>query len=132
MSGADSTCRIEVILSSVCGAQDCHASIAALADDHGQATLKNVDEAGIGCVVNVNSVTTPKLPPAPPFSAHSRSGSEPASTERSVPSAVTIRTALRLSIVSPRCRAASPNPPPSVTPAIPTDGHEPPGTVTPD
>jgi hypothetical protein len=39
---------------------------------------------------------------------------------------------LRLSIVSPRCRAASPKPPPSVTPATPTDGHDPPGTVTPD
>src|SRR5450755_498835 len=98
MSGADSTCRIEVILSFACGAQDCHASIAALAEDHGQATLKNVDEAGIGWVTNVNSVTTPKLPPPPPFSAHSRSGSEPASTERKWPSAVTISIATRLSI----------------------------------
>src|ERR1019366_4943132 len=81
---------------------------------------------------NVNSVTTPKLPPPPPLSAHNRSESDCLSTERNAPSAVTIRTARRLSIVNPRCREARPNPPPSVTPAIPTDGHEPPGTVTPD
>src|ERR1700742_2987680 len=102
MSGAVSTCRIEVTLSLTCGAHDCHASIAALADDHGQATLKKVEEAGIGWVANVNSVTMPKLPPPPPLSAHSRSGFDGASTDRSVPSAVTIRTARRLSIVSPR------------------------------
>ena len=59
----------------VCGAHDCHASIAPSADDHGQWTLKYVALAGIGWVLNVNSVTTPKLPPPPPFSAHSRSAS---------------------------------------------------------
>ena len=43
-----------MIFSFACGAHACHASIAAPAEDHGQVTLKNVEEAGIGWVANVN------------------------------------------------------------------------------
>src|SRR6202000_2111471 len=62
-------CRIEVILSLVCGAHCCQASIAALAEGHGHLTLKYVLRAGTGWVRNTNLVTIPKLPPPPPRSA---------------------------------------------------------------
>src|SRR6202020_2867368 len=97
----ESRCRIEVILSVVCGAQDCHAAIASAAEDHGQVTLKKVALEGSGWTLKVNSVTIPKLPPPPPLSAHRRSLSVRALTVRSPPSAVTILALTRLSAVSP-------------------------------
>jgi hypothetical protein len=39
-AGPEFRCRIEVAFSLVCGAHDCHASIAPSADDHGQWTSK--------------------------------------------------------------------------------------------
>ena len=45
------------------------------------------------------------------------------------PSAVTICTSSRLSQVRPEARAVTPMPPPSVSPAMPTVGQDPPGTA---
>ncbi len=46
-------------------------------------------------------------------------------------SAVTMRSDDTLSHVSPKFRPTTPMPPPRARPAMPTVGHEPPGTVTP-
>ena len=78
---------------------------------------------------NVNEVATPKLPPPPPREAQYRSLSRAWSQSRIRPSAVTICTESRLSQVRPKARDTTPMPPPSVSPAIPTVGHEPPGTA---
>ena len=54
-----------------------------------------------------------------------------ASTWRICPSAVTMVADTRLSVVSPKRRPASPWPPPSVRPAMPTEGQEPDGVDRP-
>jgi hypothetical protein len=74
---------------------------------------------------------SPKFPPPPPRQAQYRSAFVSASTRRARPSAVTIVAASRLSEVSPKRRPESPCPPPSASPAMPTDGHAPPGTSRP-
>src|SRR5581483_11493275 len=81
------------------------------------------------CVRNANEVAIPKLPPPPPRQAQKRSGC--ASTTRTLPSAVTICTESRLSEARPHAREASPKPPPSTCPPIPTVGHEPAGIAAP-
>ncbi len=67
---------------------------------------------------NSNWVTTPKFPP-PPRMAQNRSAFSFSLTCLFWPSAVTISAEMRLSIVSPCFRVSHPNPPPSVSPAIP-------------
>ena len=54
-----------------------------------------------------------------------------ASTWRICPSAVTMVADTRLSVVNPKRRPASPWPPPSVRPAMPTEGQEPDGVDRP-
>src|SRR3984957_468563 len=88
--------------------------------------------SGIGCTPKVNEVATPKLPPPPPFDDQSRSVWWAASAVTTVGAAFTTSTACRLSQVSPYLRPKTPIPPPRVRPAIPTVGHEPPGSSTPD
>ncbi len=80
---------------------------------------------------NVNAVAMPKLPPPPPRQAQNRSLLLDALQVRTVPSAVTICTASRASLVSPKARPSTPTPPPRARPAIPTVGHDPPGTARP-
>src|SRR5690606_34655090 len=72
----------------------------------------------IGCSANSNPVTTPKLPP-PPRIAQKRSGFSVALARSRLPSAVTTSADRRLSSVMPYFRVSQPNPPPSVSPAIP-------------
>ena len=86
---------------------------------------------GIGWTPKENEVTTPKLPPPPPWQAQSRSLSASAEATSWRPSAVTRLTDFRLSAVRPYLRAKTPTPPPSVRPAMPTVGHEPPGSSIP-
>src|ERR1700690_125733 len=128
--GAADRCRLDQSSSGACGAQDCQAAITRLASDHGQ-LRKNSMISGAEWVRNVNEVATPKLPPPPPRQAQKRSLSWLASQSRIWPSAVTTCTDSMLSQVSPYARETTPTPPPSARPAIPTLGHDPPGTVTP-
>src|SRR5262245_63714574 len=86
--------------------------------------MVNVETAPTGCTVNRNEVTIPKLPPPPPRLAHRRSGCSLPLTSSTFPSAVTVRSARRLSHVSPNARDVKPWPPPSVSPAIPTRSEE--------
>ncbi|MGZ6787263.1 MAG: hypothetical protein ACXVEL_13035, partial [Nocardioidaceae bacterium] len=74
-------------------------------------------------------MTTPRLPPPPPREAQNRSGSRSAWTCRSRPSAVTTVSSSSASQVSPKARDSTPTPPPRVSPAAPTDGQVPVGTV---
>ena len=60
--------RIEVSAGGASGANRCHAASASLACDHGQDTKKYAAPAA-RCVLSVNAVTIPKLPPPPPRSA---------------------------------------------------------------
>src|SRR6185437_5316307 len=115
------------------GAQDCHESITCAAADHGHCR-KNSTSSGAGWVRKVNSVTTPKLPPPPPRQAQNKPAStpaEPAEQSCTAPSAVTICTPTMLSQLRPNSRDTTPTPPPSASPAIPTVGHDPPGTASP-
>src|SRR6266536_1018148 len=85
----------------------------------------------VGRVRNCNRVTTPKLPAPPPRNAQNKSAWWRASHSTIWPSARTISALSRLSDVRPNMRPRIPRPPPSVSPAIPTEGHDPPGIVTP-
>ncbi len=69
-------------------------------------------------------VTTPKLP-LPPRSAQNRSGSRPASTVRTMPSAVTTVISRTWSAAKPKVLAIGPTPPPRVKPTTPTEVAEP-------
>ena len=60
-----------------------------------------------------------EVAPSPPWLAHRRSLSVPASAVTRRPSAVTIWTAVRLSQVNPWSRSTTPTPPPRVRPAMP-------------
>jgi len=103
--------------------------IAAPAEDHGHETLENVGgsrygvsrERELGHDVRSCRHRRPSTPTADPDLTGP-------STDRSVPSAVTIsHRSETVDRQPPDGRAASPKPTPSVTPAIPTDGHEPAG-----
>jgi hypothetical protein len=66
--------RIEVTPLGAWGAHLIHVSITSEADDHGNDAKKYDADGGIGRVRSLSWVTTPKLPPPPPLSAHSRDG----------------------------------------------------------
>ena len=83
-----------------------------------------------GCRRNVNSTTTPKLPP-PPRSAQKRSAFSPSDASTTCPSEVTTVAASRLSSVSPYAPIRWPIPPPSVSPATPVSPKVPPGVASP-
>src|SRR5215813_13187543 len=123
-------CRFDQSASGACGAQDCQAAITRAACDHGQ-DRKNRTIWPTGWVRKVNEVTTPKLPPPPPRQAQNRSAFWVESHVLTWPSAVTICSDFTLSLVSPKARDTTPTPPPRVRPAIPTVGHDPPGTPRP-
>src|SRR3984957_9561530 len=100
--GAAARCRLDHSASGACGPHDCPAATTWAACDHGQ-LMPNRHGLGAGTVRKVNEVTTPKLPPPPPWQAQNRSpccrGSAVAvSTD---PSAMTICTDSMLSQVSP-------------------------------
>src|SRR5262249_3954272 len=61
------------------------------------------EKPAVGCALNKNDVTTPKLPP-PPRTAQKRSGCSLALEVTKLPSASTISTASKLSIVRPHWR----------------------------
>src|SRR3954453_11782041 len=84
-----------------------------------------------GCASNRNEVTMPKLPP-PPRTAQNRSVFSSALATTKLPSASTISTESRLSIVSPYFRVRCPNPPPNVSPATPVLEIIPDGTARPN
>src|SRR5260221_14670976 len=108
-------------------AQDGLAATALAAGDQGQ-DKKNTTSRDSRWVRNVNAVARPKLPPPPPRQAQNRSLLVDALQLRTVPSAVTICTDSRASLVSPKARPSTPPPPPRVRPATPTMGQDPPGT----
>ena len=83
-----------------------------------------------GCILNVNDVTTPKLPP-PPRSAQNSSGFSSAEARTIEPSARTTSASSRLSMVRPPERAMCPMPPPSVSPPTPVVPMMPQGTAPP-
>src|SRR5215469_9430656 len=83
-----------------------------------------------GCASNRNEVTTPKFPP-PPRIAQNRSAFSSALATTKLPSASTISTESRLSIVSPYFRVRWPIPPPRVRPATPVLETMPDGTASP-
>ena len=72
---------------SVCG-QACQAASTLAASAHAK-SAENVVSGTVAKVLNVNDVTTPKLPPPPPRSAQNRSASCVASQVTTVPSAST-------------------------------------------
>ena len=73
----------------------------------------------------------PKLPP-PPRTAQNRSGFSSALATTKLPSASTISTESRLSMVSPYLRVRCPMPPPSVSPPTPVLPMMPDGTASPN
>ena len=113
------------------GIHRCHSPSTSAAALHGYCRV-NSAMSGIGWASKVNDVTTPKLPPPPPLDAHSRSACSAGSAVTTRESAVTISTDRRLSQVSPYLRPKTPMPPPRVSPAMPTVGHEPPGRRRPE
>ncbi len=123
-------CRLDHRASGWKGAQDCQPATTLAACDQGQ-DKKNTTSRDSRWVRNVNAVAMPKLPPPPPWQAQNRSLLVDALQLRIVPSAVTICTDSRASLVSPKARPSTPTPPPRVRPATPTVGQEPPGTARP-
>ena len=97
---------------------------------HGQVAMK-YEPCDTACVRKTSRVTIPKLPPPPPRHAQNRSAWWFLSATRTLPSAVTICTETRLSEASPQARDASPKPPPSAWPPMPTLGHVPAGIASP-
>jgi hypothetical protein len=104
-------------------------TVAASAQGHSRV---NSATLGMGWTVKVNDVTMQKLPPPPPRLAQYRSLWALGEHWRRDPSAVTTVREAMLSHVIPYARPKTPIPPPSARPAIPTVGHEPPGSNTPD
>ena len=97
----------------------------------GQLTVKRAS-SGIGCDGEGErrddpEVATTHHPGWPRTGRRSRS----ALAVSSRPSAVTVSRARRLSQVRPYFRPTTPMPPPRVSPAMPTDGHEPAGRSMP-
>ena len=82
------------------------------------------------CSWSVKEVTTPKLPP-PPRIAQKRSGCSSAFAVTNVPSARTMSTSRKLSMVSPHLRVRCPTPPPSPRPPRPVVEMMPPGAARP-
>ncbi len=81
---------------------------------------------GNECVRRVRRVTTPKVPPPPPFNAKNSSGSRTALAMRTAPSAVTISASSRLAAPVPNCFDRLPKPPLWIKPATPTVRQPPP------
>src|SRR5580704_3857297 len=81
-----------------------------------------------GWASNKNEVTIPKFPP-PPRTAQNRSAFSSALATLKLPSANTISTESKLSIVSPYFRDRCPIPPPTVSPATPVLDTKPDGTA---
>ena len=98
--GTAARCMLDHSWSGAYGAQDCQAEITLAACDHGQ-RRKNSHGDGAGTVLNVNEVTTPKLPPPPPRHAQYRSEWFLASQVSTAPLAVTIWSDSSRSQVSP-------------------------------
>src|SRR5580658_9112518 len=98
--GAAARCILDQSWSGACGAHDCQPAMTRAAWDQGQ-DRKNRQMSPAGCVVKVNEVTTPKLPPPPPRQAQNRSELVLAFAVRIWPSAVTICMDVTLSQVSP-------------------------------
>jgi hypothetical protein len=93
-------CRFDHSASGWNGAQDCQPATTLAAADHGH-LRKNSTTWDSGWVRSVNEVAIPKLPPPPPRHAQNRSLFVRASQVLTIPSAVTICTDTRLSLVSP-------------------------------
>ena len=93
-------CRLDHRASGWYGAQDCQPATTLAACDQGQ-DRKNTTSRDKRWVRNVNAVAMPKLPPPPPRQAQNRSLLRDALQLRTVPSAVTICTDSRASLVSP-------------------------------
>ena len=70
---ADSSWQFDHTSSGARRSHSIHPPSTSPADAQGQSTVNSVS-SGIGCAVNVNDVTTPKLPPPPPRDAQYRSG----------------------------------------------------------
>lgn len=128
--GAADRCRLDQSASGATGAHDCQPWITRPARDQGQERKKSTSLLS-WWVRNVNDVATPKFPPPPPRQAQYRSLCWEESQVTTDPSARTTCAAFRLSLVSPKARPTTPTPPPSVSPAMPTVAHEPPGTASP-
>ena len=79
----------------------------------------------------MNDVTTPKLPP-PPRTAQNRSALSSALAVTKLPSARTMSTSRKLSMVRPHLRVRWPTPPPSPSPPRPVVEMMPPGTARPN
>jgi hypothetical protein len=79
----------------------------------------------------VTFVTTPNVPPPPPFSAQKRSGFVHALATRIFPSAVTTSASRRLAAARPNIFEKLPNPPPPRKPMTPTVVQPPPWTYRP-
>ncbi len=131
MVPSDSSWQFDHSVCGVVGSHCCQAPSTDPAAAHGHSRV-NRAMGGTGCTPNVNDVTTPKLPPPPPRQAQNRSSLADADAVSSRPSAVTTSSDCTLSHVSPKLRPNTPTPPPNVSPAMPTVGHDPPGSTTPD
>lgn len=90
----------------------------------------SIDLDFLECIRNLNVVTTPKLPP-PPLTAQNKSDSSSGAARTKRPSAVTMSTPTRLSIVSPNRRLSHPMPPPRVRPPTPVCDTTPAGVTSP-
>ncbi|GAB3910384.1 hypothetical protein GCM10029964_114110 [Kibdelosporangium lantanae] len=104
----------------------CHAPSTFAADPAGN-RRENTASSGAGSVLKMNSVAIPKFPPPPPRSAQNRSVSVLLVAVTSRLSAVTMVTESSRSHVRPYFLDRTPIPPPRVSPATPTVGHEPAG-----
>mmetsp|Transcript_22947 Transcript_22947/g.80083 ORF Transcript_22947/g.80083 Transcript_22947/m.80083 type:complete len:214 (-) Transcript_22947:415-1056(-) len=87
--------------------------------------------AGVGYVLTVMEVMTPKVLPPPPRSAHSRSELLLALAVTSEPSATTTSTLTIWSTPSPRCGPSQLCPPPVLHPTTPTVAAWPQATTRP-
>jgi len=101
------------------------------ASENGHSRLKFVTTVGAGMGRKTSLATTPKWPVPAPRSAQNRSASWYSSQSTTRPLASTTRAPTRRSEVTPCVRPRNPRPPPSVRPAIPTDGQVPPAIVMP-
>ncbi|WP_309112810.1 hypothetical protein [Saccharothrix sp.] len=109
----------------------CQAPSTSAAEPAGNRTRNTVSTFGAGTVENSKEVTTPKLPPPPPRNAQNRSGARSAAAVTRRLSTVTTRADRSQSHVRPYVLSSQPKPPPSVNPAIPTEGQLPSGRQRP-
>ena len=124
------TLRLAASSSGPVGAHPCHASTTSAAWSYGHDRWKFV-AAGSGTVRNSKDVTTPRVPAPAPRSAQNRSSSWCSSQRMTRPSARTTSAPISRSEVTPYFRPRIPSPPPSVRPAIPTEGQVPAGMARP-